>query len=406
MSLLDTLTGGKSSEANEDLERALAAIQAVNVPTAESMEYKVQQLVQTGQITPEQAKTFLQSPNAMASMNVDQTGTDAQQQAIAQMLADAKAGGLDPNEEAQMAQIISKLNTQEKGANDSVLQNQAARGALTGGETLAAQLQGNQNATANANSNAQATAAQAYEQMLQELTSAGTMGANLQGQQNTQANTVGAATNAINAFNATQQQNTENENVASKNAAQRENTETGQNLEEQNVANANDYSRYQAQLQQEVEQDQLQKAAAEAGVSENQAANATTQGGEMAGLIGGVVGSAGEAGAAALGKPPVAAAHGGMIHDYLNGGPVMADKPGEHAAMAGDHRANDKIPAELSENEIVLPRSVSIPAMHGDTDKVMSFLNRIRSGNKPSPHPDDVATVLHALGKVRGSSAA
>ena len=85
----------------------------------------------------------------------------------------AQQGGLNPEEQAQMQQIFQQLNTQEKGANDAVVQNQAARGALTGGETLAAQLQNNQDAIANANQQGAATAGNAYTQMLNELTSAG-----------------------------------------------------------------------------------------------------------------------------------------------------------------------------------------------------------------------------------------
>jgi hypothetical protein len=42
-----------------------------------------------------------------------------------------------------------------------------------------------------------------------------------------------------------------------------------------------------------------------------------------------------------------------------------------------------------------LPRTIS---QNPRPDRVMEFLNRIR---RPKPHPDDVATVLHALGRVR-----
>ncbi len=57
------------------------------------------------------------------------------------------------------------------------------------------------------------------------------------------------------------------------------------------------------------------------------------------------------AGAAAM------AAEGGLADD---GGHVAAKNPNQKAVTAGDDYSNDKIPAELSEHEIVLPRSVTM----------------------------------------------
>ena len=62
-----------------------------------------------------------------------------------------------------------------------------------------------------------------------------------------------------------------------------------------------------------------------------------------------------------MGGPDVMnAAKGGMTHDYRSGGKVKAKKAGQKAVDKGDNYANDKIPAVLSEHEIVLPRSVTL----------------------------------------------
>lgn len=423
MSLLDVITGGKSSEATGDLEKALQDIQGVGTPTAQSMKYELQKLVQAGVLTPQQAQTYLQGPNALATENVDQTGTDAQQKAIAELLAAAKNGGLNPAEEAATQKIIGQLSTQERGANNAVVQRQAERGALTSGETLAAQLEGNQTADVNANQLASAEAGNAYEQMLKELTSAGSAGATLQGQENTQANTVAEATNAINQFNTAQQQQEENFNTTNKNDAQKFNVENLQGIENANTEAANTKAAHDAQLPQQVFSDQMQKAAAEAGVSENQAENATTQGGQQAGLIGGLIGTGGDVVAAKYAQP-VKADEGGLIESIMKGGdPVpgpeesidvykgkddrthagydwLAESGGEvpgEAEVSGDSPRNDKVPALLSPGEVVLPRSV---ARNPQPTRVMDFLKRMRPA-KPA-HPDDVATVLHALGTIRG----
>lgn len=420
MSLLNAITGGKTNESSKSLEKALAAIMAVKTPTAEEMKYKLQKLVAAGKLTPEQAQTFLQDPNALASMDIDQTGTGAQQTAISGLLNAAQQGGLNPQAESEMADIVRLLGTQERGANESVLQNQAARGALTSGQTLAAQLYNNQNAAANANQNAQDTAGRAYQQMLAELTSAGSLGGNLQGQQNAQGNTVAAATNEINKFNAAQQQGQENLNVGANNEAQRMNLANEQDIGNQNVGNENQYSAYEAQLPQQVFNDEMSKASALSGVYGAQAKNYADQGKQNAGVIGAIgsiaapfakdaLGAFGQdpnkqqnsTGSAAQYAPLIAAASGGgEIHDYLKGGIVSPGSPSEKAQIPGDSPKNDKIPAMLSENEVVLPRSI---AQNAEPDRVMSFLNRIRQKKEQTQfHPEDTAHVLKALALARG----
>lgn len=52
------------------------------------------------------------------------------------------------------------------------------------------------------------------------------------------------------------------------------------------------------------------------------------------------------------------AAQGGEAHDYRGGGGVRAKSSNERAVVHGNDYANDKIPAVLSEGEVVIPRSV------------------------------------------------
>jgi hypothetical protein len=65
-------------------------------------------------------------------------------------------------------------------------------------------------------------------------------------------------------------------------------------------------------------------------------------------------------------KQPTAGAQalqaGGMIKDFRVGGKVNAGSGDEKAVKKGNDYANDKIPAILSEHEIVLPRSVTMSA--------------------------------------------
>lgn len=55
-----------------------------------------------------------------------------------------------------------------------------------------------------------------------------------------------------------------------------------------------------------------------------------------------------------------AGANGGMANDFRAGGRVNAKSSKEKAVAKGNNYSNDKIPAVLSEHEIVLPRSVTM----------------------------------------------
>lgn len=57
-------------------------------------------------------------------------------------------------------------------------------------------------------------------------------------------------------------------------------------------------------------------------------------------------------------KPLAYQAQGGMAHDYRSGGNVKAKSSNEKAVVHGNNYANDKIPAMLSEGEVVIPRNV------------------------------------------------
>lgn len=75
-------------------------------------------------------------------------------------------------------------------------------------------------------------------------------------------------------------------------------------------------------------------------------------------------------------KGAAMAAHGGMTHDYRAGGNVQAKNPKQKAVVTGNSYANDKIPAVLSEGEVVIPRNVmqSKDPVNGAAQFVQSVL--------------------------------
>ena len=75
-----------------------------------------------------------------------------------------------------------------------------------------------------------------------------------------------------------------------------------------------------------------------------------------------------------LGSIPQTAAKGGQIAN--TGGNVSAKKPSQKAEKSGDSYSNDKIPAMLSEGEVVIPRSVmqSKDPVKGSAEFVLKLL--------------------------------
>jgi len=76
-------------------------------------------------------------------------------------------------------------------------------------------------------------------------------------------------------------------------------------------------------------------------------------------------------------------AKGGMIKDLSSGGKVKATSADQKADKKGNNYGNDKIPAVLSEHEIVLPRSVTLSKDPvGNAAKFVSAVIAKRGGRK------------------------
>jgi hypothetical protein len=88
-------------------------------------------------------------------------------------------------------------------------------------------------------------------------------------------------------------------------------------------------------------------------------------------------------GANQMAQAPMLAAKGGGVHDYRTGGHVKAKSQKEKAVKSGDNYSNDKIPAVLSEHEIVLPRSVTLgPNPVNDSAKFVAQVLAKRKAGK------------------------
>lgn len=427
MGLADFFSGGEDSDAAGTLEAALQNLGNVKTPTAEELTLpQLQSYVQAGILTPEQAQAYTVNGNAYDSTTADNAGLDTELSTIGSLKDIVNQGGNDAEEKANIQSILNSLNTTSSGNNAAILRDAAARGVSNSGTTLAARLASNQNDATNANTSAMDAAATAEARNMAALSAAGTLGGNVQGQEYTQDANKANAANAISQFNAQQKQQVGNFNTTTANDAQAANLAAAQGVSDKNTATAQETEKSAVTAQQQAFEDALSKAGAWTGGAENLSNQQMQEGEQNAGEVGGLISTAGNlytggafgnpyanipttsTGAPDTPPPVGQVATGGRIMpggvsrpmNMKSGGPV----PGQ-AVVPGDSTANDNVRADLSPDEIVIPRTAAIPAMQGDTSKVMDFL---RSLPKPAPrapmpaqrpgiHPKAVLETLRAL---------
>lgn len=409
MSLLDFFTGGKSDEATDALKRAESYFGNIQSPTQQQLTLpELQKYVEAGVMTPAEAKAYLQQSNAYNDENIDQTGTAAQKQALAQLAQISNAGPEGtPLQQAQMENSIQQMNTATSGQRGAIEQAMAARGtpyALIQA-ALANQTAGQEAQQAHMDAvNGQAAT---YQNALNALSQQGGLANSLQGQQNTQANTVAAAQNAMQQFNAANQQNAANANANRQQDANAMNSANRQQVSNNNVGLANARTQYNANLPQQVFNNNIAKAQGQAGAATNIGNLQQKQGQQNAGIWAGLINT----GTSFIPKPGAEQAmqtqnqpqyaHGGIVeHDHnicmAHGGICMAEGgpvPGE-APFPGDTEDNDIVQANLSPGEAVIPRSTV--AEH--PDQVSSLLS---DDDTEVIDPQDVATLLKALRAIR-----
>lgn len=409
MGLLDTFTGGKSGSAEDALKRAEQYFGAVKTPTAQELTLpELQRYVQAGLISPSQAQAYLQERNAFEDQVIPQTGTEAQIKALNQLSAIADAGPEGtPMQQAQMENSLQQMRTADQGQIGAIEQQMAARGVPRAllQAAMASQVSGQNSQQAHLDAvNAQAAA---YQNALSAMAQGGALGGQLQGQQNQQANTVAQAANAMQQFNAQNQQSAAEANAQRQQQANIGNVANKQQVSNNNIGLANTRTQYNANLPQQVYDNQLKKAMGQAGAATNIGQLYQQQGQQNAGIFGGLINTGatvlggmygGPAGAVAgnqLTKPndgTAYAAHGGIVGEkdpmYCADGAII---PGE-APVPGNSYANDTVPVMASPGEAFLSRETV-----AQNPEVVSSLV---SGDQ-GPDFQDVVTLLKAMRALR-----
>lgn len=304
MSLFQSLFGSSGSDKADKLrQQAVDAFNSIKTPDLAALQIQLNDYVNQGKITPEQAEASLLGSNAFNSIATDPSNTAAQKQALTQLQQIGSQGGITAIDKAQLQDITDTQNQQNKSQNAASMQQAQQRG--VGGSQLnqVNRLINEQGAADRAARSGTDVAANAQARALQAIQQAGQLGGQMEAQQYGEAANKANAQNAIQQFNAQTQTANNQYNTGAANNAQAMNLQNAQNVSNANTSAQNANKQYNAQQNQTVFNDDIQKAngvagiytqganAADAAAAKDQAANV--------GLTSGLIG----AGATALAGP-------------------------------------------------------------------------------------------------------
>lgn len=267
----------------------------LNAPSIPDMQIQLQQLVEQGVLSPEEAETIKLDESAMNSISLDPRLQENQMAALEGLQEISDSGGMTAMDKANLNKIAMEEDAAAKGKRDAIIQGAQSRGMGGSGLELMAQLQNQQEATTRKATRDLDVAGMAQERALQALMQGGEMSGRMADQSFNQQAQVAGANDAISKFNAQNQQNQINQNVQARNAAQAANLQNKQNVANANAGLNNQQQMYNKNLIQQNYDNELKKRGGQTGVaqanaqaagqnSQNQA-NATNQ------MIGTVIGA-------------------------------------------------------------------------------------------------------------------
>lgn len=274
MGMFTSLFGSSGSDKADHLrQQAIDAFNQIKTPDLSALQVQLNDYVEQGKITPEQAEATLLNSNAFNSIATDPANTAAQKMALTQLQQIGSQGGLTAIDKSQIQDINDTQNQQNRSQNEATMQQARQRGLGGSGVSQVNELINEQgNADRAARSGTQ-VAANAQQRALQAIQQAGQLGGQMEAQQYGEQANKANSQNAIQQFNAQTQTANNLYNTQAANAAQAQNLTAQQNIANMNTGNQNANKQYNAQQNQTVFNDNLAKANGVAGIY-TQGANA------------------------------------------------------------------------------------------------------------------------------------
>ncbi len=291
---LENILGIDTSAGTKELQQALQALQAVNVPSITQLTLpELQKYVAAGILTPSQYQAISADPTAFQDManTADMSGSQAQKAALQQLGGIVQAGGSTPINQANLLNNINTTNQAMQAARSGIEENAQERGVAGGGQEFLSKLLNEQGNAQNANTGAVNAAANNAQLALQAMTQQGQLGGQLQSQSSADALAKAQAAQQVAEYNSQLQSTANQYNTQNANQAQQMNLQNAQNIGNQNTQNANYRTQYNAQLPGQEYNMQMQKAQGLAGAYGNIGGLKQQQAAGQNQFIGGLLGA-------------------------------------------------------------------------------------------------------------------
>jgi len=305
-------------------------------PSVSEMELQLEELVQQGILTPEQATAAIQEASAMENISQDPATRSAQMAALQGLQDITTSGGLTDIDQAKLNQIQQQENTAARGQREAIMQNMNQRGMGGSGMDIMAQLQNQQDSATRASSRGTEVAALAQQRALDALMNQGNLATNIGTQQFNQDASKAQAQDAIAQFNAANKQQTNLFNTGAKNSAQAANLAAKQDISNANINNANSAQQYNKELIQQDYQNKLQRAAGATGIASGNAqaenAKSAQDAANKNALIGAAVTAAGTAAGGPAGGMAANAAWKSQTSGKAKGG-IIEGEPSDYDSV-------------------------------------------------------------------------
>lgn len=334
--------------AGSTLDAIAAEMRGLNPPTAADLTYRLDELVQQGVLTPEQAQAFLVEQSAFDEVSDDPRLRDAQIGALSELANISESGGLTMTDRARLEKITSRLGQEERGSREAIQQRAAEMGRSGSGLEYADMLLNQQGSAMRASQEGTDLAALAEERALESLTRGASLAGQVRGQDFEQAARKAEAKDTLAKFNADHLQSTEAANVAARNAARERDLDERQRISDENARIAGANREIAVTAKQTSFENDLAKKKAIADALAAKAQQQTERQKSKAAMAGGMAGVVGSTGAALLaksdarakdieGKEPDVDAFMASLRpiafDYKSGGAGAGEAPGRHIGV-------------------------------------------------------------------------
>ncbi len=243
----------------------------LEAPDVDALTLQLEQLIQQGALSPEQAATISQEQSAMNGISLDPKLKEAQMNALSSLSDISDSGGMTMMDKANLSKIQSEEDAAARGKREAIIQNANARGAGGSGVELMSQMLNQQESASRKSARDLDVAGMAQQRALDALMQQGNLAGNIQSQDFNQQSQVAGANDAISRFNAQNQQSQLNQNVAARNDAAAKNLAVKQGVADMNVGARNAQQQHNKGLLQQNFNNQLAKRGAQSGVAQTNA---------------------------------------------------------------------------------------------------------------------------------------